>query len=254
MDRRKFLKYSAISAGTVLTAGLIFRLTRPSDPLLDFYRSTEEVLTPALGKKRAAVTMGHIRTKVASLTPSVPYIGGKENIFTQWLTYGVYYLAVYQVLKPLGYSTDQIGMMIYETYEVMADYPKWFLRLVSRLKYGKRYEKRLRLAAEESQKRRYPADWVCNFVVGNGHEFDYGLDITECGIYKFYAAHDARELAAYMCLSDYVASKAFERGLVRHHTIAEGDKLCDFRYKRGRETFVYPLRNGWPPKFRNQGG
>jgi hypothetical protein len=36
---------------------------------------------------------------------------------------------------------------------------------------------------------------------------------------------------------------------VRYHTIAEGDGKCDFRYKKGRETFVYPLRKGWPPKF-----
>jgi hypothetical protein len=52
-----------------------------------------------------------------------------------------------------------------------------------------------------------------------------------------------------MCLSDYVVSCAFDRGLVRYKTIAEGAEVCDFRYKQGRETFVYPLRDGWPPKF-----
>jgi len=247
MNRRKFLKLSAVSAGSVLTAGLIYRLTRPSDPLHDFYKSTEKVLRAHFGKERAAGIMGEVRANHASLIPSVPYIGGKENIFTEWLTYGVYYLAVYRVLKPLGCSMNQIGEMIYKTYEDMADYPKWFLRIVGKLKYGKSYTSRLRLAAEESQKRHYPDSWVCSFVKGDGHEFDYGLDIAECGIWKFYVAHNAQELGPYMCLSDYVVSKAFDKGLVRHHTIAERGDRCDFRYKKGQETFVYPLRNGWPP-------
>jgi len=90
---------------------------------------------------------------------------------------------------------------------------------------------------------------VCTFVEGDGETFDYGLDVTECGICKFYHAQGADELAPYMCLSDYVVSRAFGRGLVRYKTIAEGAEVCDFRYKQGRETFVYPLRNGWPPKF-----
>jgi hypothetical protein len=90
---------------------------------------------------------------------------------------------------------------------------------------------------------------VCTFVEGDGEAFDYGLDVTECGICKFYRAHGAGGLAPYMCLSDYVVSRAFGRGLVRYKTIAEGAEVCDFRYKQGRETFVYPLRDGWPPKF-----
>ena len=254
MKRRKFLKVSAASVGAVLAAGLIYRGTRRSDPLHDVYKSTEKVLTAHFGKERTAEIMREIRTNYTSLTPSVPYIGGKENMFTEWLTYGVYYLAVYRVLKPLGYSMDQIGEVIYKTYEDMADYPKWFLRIVGRLKYGGSYTSRLRLAVEDSQKGQYPCGWVGTFVKGNGHQFDYGIDMTECGIWKSYVAHNAQELAPYMCLSDYVVSKAFDRGLVRHYTIAEGGDRCDFRYKKGRETFVYPLRNGWPPRFLNKHG
>lgn len=34
-------------------------------------------------------------------------------------------------------------------------------------------------------------------------------------------------------------------------SIAEGAEKCDFRFKKGRATFVYPLRKGWPPDFHN---
>ena len=92
-------------------------------------------------------------------------------------------------------------------------------------------------------------DFVSYFIRGTSEEFDYGLDITECGICKLYAAFGADKLSRYMCLSDYVVSKAFNRGLVRYKTIAEGAEKCDFRFKKGRKTFVYALREGWPPLF-----
>ena len=113
----------------------------------------------------------------------------------------------------------------------------------------KKYEEKLRRAAAVSQKRKYPGDFVLSFVEGDRENFDYGLDITECGICKLYDAQGAERLSQYMCLSDYVVSKAFNRGLVRYKTIAEGAEKCDFRFKKGRETFVFPLRRGWPPKF-----
>jgi hypothetical protein len=127
------------------------------------------------------------------------------------------------------------------------------LRIVGGLRYDEAYKGRLRAAVARTQDRRYPGAWVATFVEGDGEAFDYGIDITECGICKFYAAQGAIELAPYMCLSDYVVSDAFDRGLVRYETLAEGAELCDFRYKKVRETFVNPLRDGWPPKFLNRG-
>ena len=113
----------------------------------------------------------------------------------------------------------------------------------------KKYEEKLRGAAAASQMRKYSGDFVSSFIEGDGENFDFGLDITECGICKLYKAQGAEKLARYMCLSDYVVSKAFNRGLVRYKTIAEGSEKCDFRYKKGSDTFVNPLREGWPPKF-----
>jgi hypothetical protein len=250
INRRDFLKLSAVTAGAAVVGGGVgVALLRDPDPLADFYASTEKVLGTRFGQSRARMLVQNIRRAYEGLLPEVPYIGGEDNVFTEWLNYGVYYLAVYHVLKSLGQTVEQSGRIIYETYEAIADRPQWLIRLVGSLKYGQGYVERLRAAAAESQQRRYPGDWVCTFVEGDGEAFDYGLDVTECGICKFYHAQGADELAPYMCLSDYVASQAFDRGLVRQKTIAEGAKVCDFRYRQGRETFVYPLRDGWPPKF-----
>lgn len=253
IKRREFLKFSAIAAGAIGISGTIFYTKyRNADPLKNFYESTQKVLASHFGKDRANTLIKAIRQEYRILAPAVPYIGGKQNIFTEWLTYGTYFLAVYHVLKPSLQGIEQIGHIIYETYEMMADYPGWLLYLIGRLKYSDRYVGHLRKAAALSQERKYPGDWVCSFVEGDGKEFSYGLDITECGIHKFYRSHRAEELTPYLCLSDYVVSQAFDRGLVRYQTLAEGAQVCDFRFKKGRKTFVSPLRHGWPPQFRHE--
>jgi len=182
MNRRRFFRLSAASVGGILVAGSAYRLFRPSDPLHAFHKSTKTALAAHFEKDRVAGMLKDIQAEYASIAPCMPYIGGEKSIFTEWLDYGVYYLAVYRVLKRLRVSLEQAGEIIYRTYEIMADYPKWFLNLVGSLKYGKGYVSRLRTAAEESQNRQYPSGWVCSFVNGDGREFDYGLDITECGI------------------------------------------------------------------------
>jgi hypothetical protein len=254
MNRRKFLKVSAISAGTVaIGGGAIYAITRDLDILDDHFEGTEKVLVTRFGKGRTSGLMKEIRHEYEVLTPEVPYIGGEENMFTEWLTYGVYYLAVYRILKAEGQSVEEVGKVIFDIFQTMADYPKWLLRLVGSLKYNKQYVSQLKEGVAKTQERRYPGDWVATFIEGDGEEFDYGIDITECEICKFYRAQGADELAPYLCLSDYVVSDAFDRGLVRYKTLAEGADVCDFRYKKGRETFVKPLRYGWPPKFFNKG-
>jgi hypothetical protein len=250
VNRRDFLRLSVLAAcGAAVGGGGMYLMTRESDMLEDHYKGTERALAAHYGRDRAAVLAQEIRQQYGALAPEMPYIGGEENMFTEWLTYGVYYLAVHQVLRAEGQTVEQAGKVIYDTFVAMADHPKWLIRLVGYLKYNRAYVGRLREAVTRTQERRYPGDWVASFVEGDGEAFDYGLDVTECGICKFYRSHGVPELAPYMCLSDYVMSEAFDRGLVRYKTLAEGADVCDFRYKEGRATYVNPLRDGWPPRF-----
>lgn len=255
MDRRTFFEISTVAAGAVaLIGGGIFVLKRNSDVLDDHFSATKKVLSSGFGRDKAVTLMRGIHREYEALVPGMPDIGGSENLFTEWLIYGVYYLSVYRVLRSKGLSLEEAGKTIFATFRVLADHPKWLLKLVGKFKYNEKYVRKLKLAAEKTQERRYPGDWVATFIQGDGEAFDYGIDITECGICKFYRAQGAEELAPYLCLSDYVVSNAFERGLVRYKTVAEGADVCDFRYKKGRETFVSPLRAGWPPRFHSERG
>ena len=250
INRRKFFKVSVATGCTVaIGGGMIKFINKRSDVLNEHFDGTQRVLETRFGKKRATKQIKDIRHEFEALAPMMPDIGGKDNRFTAWLIFGVYYLAVYRVLKAQGHTVEETGKIIFDAYNAMADYPKWLLRLVGNFKYNEEYVDRLKIAVAKTQKRRYPGDWVATFIEGDGKKFDYGIDITECGICKFYHEQGAEELSPYLCLSDYVVSRSFDRGLVRYETLAEGSKVCDFRYKKGRTTFVNPLREGWPPLF-----
>jgi len=86
MNRRKFLKVSAIPAGALaIGGGAIYAITRDSDILDDHFEGTEKVLVSRFGKGRTSSLMKDIRQEYEALTPEMPYIGGEENMFTEWL-------------------------------------------------------------------------------------------------------------------------------------------------------------------------
>ena len=97
----------AITAGALaIGGGAIYAITSDPDILDDHFEGTAKVLVTRFGKGRTSGLMKEIRQEYEALTPEVPYIGGEENMFTEWLTYGVYYLAVYRIHKAEGQSVE----------------------------------------------------------------------------------------------------------------------------------------------------
>ena len=103
-------------------------------------------------------------------------------------------------------------------------------------------KKLMKKEAKRSQKRQYPEDFVFNYVEGDGKEFDFGMDFTECAVCKFFHSQGADEFTPFVCLYDFPVSRLTNSGLVRTMTLAEGAEKCTFRYKRGREVI-----QGWHP-------
>ena len=114
--------------------------------------------------------------------------------------------------------------------------PEWILNIYGYFKYHWGRSDKMREQAKISQNRQYPMDFVFKFVEGDGIELDYGTDMIECGIIKLFRKQNAEELVPYICLLDFPISRAFNRGLIRTMTLAEGADRCNFRYKKDRKT------------------
>jgi hypothetical protein len=175
------------------------------------------------------------RREYELLIPQLPYIGGRRNPLTQILIAAGMFLALYRAMEAHGKDVQEIGTFVYEGVErAYGLLPRSALYLYGGLSFTARHRQRERGLALASQQRRYPGDWVYSLVDGDGDEFDYGLDMTECAICKLFHAQAAGEFAQYRCRLDFIMSERMGLGLVRTTTIAEGGEKCDFRYKRER--------------------
>jgi hypothetical protein len=149
---------------------------------------------------------------------------------------------MYRSLRERGASVEEAARLIYLGAASFFDsFPmRWLMRWQGRRMSGRKLLEQRKRAAARSQQRRYPDDWVFEFVEGDGHDFDFGVDYTECGIVKYLAREGAPELAPYLCWIDYPSFAAARLRLERTETLAQGGQRCDFRVSRGTPVHVEP--------------
>ena len=206
---------------------------------LPFFR---RALSTRFSKDEVERIIQQTQDEFCALLPRLPYIGGKQNPLTTNLVACSWFLALYRVLQPRGLSDDEIGDLVYRVAEEwVKSSPRWIGRLqgllvktpLLRIVFGR--------ISRQSQRRKYPGDFVVQFVPGDRHNFDFGLDFTSCAIHKFFQAEQAGHFAKYMCRIDYLTTGFKGIELMRTGTIATGADKCDFRYRLARHPKQQPI-------------
>ena len=175
----------------------------------------------------------------ARLLP-LPDIGGPENLTYPSFLVGPQYVALYEAMRPHGFSARDVGKLVYDLAVYSMAEQKELYRANGQRFFSPQYFALLQAWAQRSQQRRYPLDWVQTVFRGDGTGIDIGVDYTECGLMKYFAAQGVPELAPYPCQIDFPTARAEGTGLARTTTLASDGKVCDFRYKQGRE-----VTQGW---------
>jgi hypothetical protein len=218
------------------------RLLKEFDKTLDRVRG---VFVSRYGEDATGGMLREARDEYKALIPQLPSIGGVQP-HTQFLVSTAWFLAMYRVLKRRGEAVEEVGRLAYQASEAyLRAYPRFLGRFLGFMTFSAGYLRKLQRRAVESHARRYPGDYVFDYVPGQGETFDYGVDYTECGSVKFLLAQGAPDLAPYICPADILYSRALGWGLKRTTTLAEGAARCDFRFRKGGETQVAvpePLR------------
>ena len=220
-----------------------YYIARKSEILTQFYTHSEAwrpFLTNRYGEEFANAVLIETRQQYEVLIPDIPYIGGDENPMTRHLVRSTTSLVLYKVMKAWGKTAKEAGKIVYDA--VVASVSQ--IPAMPGPELSARYIAEEKGQARKSQERRYPVDWVWEFVEGDGVEFDYGLDFLECGTQKLYHAHGADDFLPYYCYLDFLTYRTISWGFTRTKTLAEGDERCDFRFKKGGKT-----EKGWPPPF-----
>jgi hypothetical protein len=191
-----------------------------------------------LGEEQAEEFMRESRQEYEALIPRIPFIGNSLATLTFYIPV-TRYLAVYRALQKQGRTIEEAGRLIYlmGAEEALA-IPPLGRRVMEVLWFSSWLRKRIKKRTIKSQQRIYPADFVMNYVEGDGQEFDYGVDYIECANRKFLQAENAFEIAPYLCATDKPISELMGWGLYRRTTIADGSPICKFRFKKGGKTQV----------------
>jgi L-2-amino-thiazoline-4-carboxylic acid hydrolase-like protein len=254
ISRRSFLKGSLCTAGGCFLPSLLFAkaekmkedtkssanyyLLHREQMLKDFNDTNEgadQWLTSKYGEKIARTITRDAREKFNNLLPLLPDVGGDRNIMIEEISIVAWYVAYYHPMKSHGVSAEEVGRMIYDLYSVsLQQIPEAKALADGAEKFTSEYITRIKKWAAWTRKKEYPANWVVAFVSGEGRDFDYGYDYTECALVKYLKAHGAGEVAPYVCLTDFIRSRTYGTGLRRSKTLAQGDNVCNFRYKKSR--------------------
>jgi hypothetical protein len=201
------------------------------------------VIISRFGQEFAGSVLREAHREFETLIPQIPYIGGDENHLTGELIGSVRYLAFYEAMKKHGKTAEETGKILYDAILARVGEPQAPIPPSERLTTEQLMERR-RKRAERSQERRYPQDYVYEFVIGDGLEFVYGYDFSECAAQKFYQAQGADEFMPFYCYIDFPRSMVDGSGLSRTMTLSEGHEKCNHRCKEGRG-----VKLAWPPPF-----
>jgi len=208
--------------------------------LADFDRIAGKYLKPALSVRYKDTDTDKVldlaRDRYKELILALPDIGGDNNPLTYDLTSCVPMLALYQALKSFDKDPLDSGVIFNEVFEQL--YASGDMGSAEELKQKgasmftpKSYEETKKLA-DFLKLKIYPENFVFSFVEGDGKNFDFGWDFSECAIIKFFKRYGAEALVPYACKLDFVESRYCKTGLKREHTLAGGGPKCDFRFKK----------------------
>lgn len=251
LDRRQFLKCTGCTSLMLLCGNLLFAhggtaamaqdnyYLAQKDRLMKDFKATVDgasrILAPGLGPERTAKMSRDALAHFERLIPGLPSVGGDRNLISYLIPVAGWYVALYGALRQYGKTAEDTGKLLYDLDEAQfRAMPEAQKKMMSERMFSPKYKDMFREWTSWTQRHEYPANWVARFVEGQGGNFDYGCDYTECALLKYAASQKVPELAPYICLADFPSSRAYDSGLIRTKTIATGDGVCDFRYKKGR--------------------
>lgn len=211
-----------------------------------FLHISKEILLPKFNEPEIEEIFNEIRNEFENLIPEIPYIGGRKNPNTSMLVYSVSILAFYRILENKGMIYREIGEFTYELSEKINKIRVHKLEKTDQNPvdqyFNDTYINFNKSFAKATQQKKYPDDFVMEFVEGDGKTYDYGYRFTECGIHKLFKKLGAEKYVPFLCLGDFAQADVFGFGFTRTQTIGNGAPICDHRFLKSGTT-----PRAWPP-------
>jgi hypothetical protein len=211
--------------------------------LLDDFDRASELMNPSLvvryGEELADALRRDARSEYELLIPDIPFITGlRARLLNIFLLITAQEVAVYKAMKKRDMLPGEAWEVCHEALRMnVSKIPRWKRWLLRNLMFSGFVKKIMARRALRQEIGRF-GDFEIEYVVGDGRDFDVGVNYLKCGNYQFAITHGAEAFAPYICMSDIALSDAMGWGLTRTQTLADGCDHCDFRMKKGAATQI----------------
>ena len=191
------------------------------------------------GEETADALYRDARQEFEAIIPQIPRIrGARARILNGFLRITAQEVAVYKAMKKRGKTAPEAWEICHEAIRLrMKAFPRWKAWLFRWLMFSSLVKQIIRRRAQKRKQLRF-GDFEVRYVIGEGNDFDFGVDYVRCGNQELVKKLDAEEFAPYVCMSDIPLSSALGWGLIRTQTLADGCDHCDFRFKKGAGTQI----------------
>ena len=199
----------------------------------------EDSLVKRYGQEFAGMLKTEIHQEYEKLIPEIPYIPGfRAKPLNFFLLCTAQELAVYKGMKKHGKPVGEAWEVCHEALRLRtAAIPKWKQWLLKHFMFSSLVVKIMRKRARKQEKAQF-GDFEIEYLIGDGVDYDFGVNYLQCGNLDFVNKHGGEEFAPYVCMSDISFSDALGWGLIRTQTLADGCHHCDFRFKKGAPTQI----------------
>lgn len=216
--------------------------SRKEKLLKDFDRISALIkasLVARYSKEFTSTLQREARQEYEKLIPEIPYIkGSRASALNSFLLCTAQELAAYKAMKKHDKPPGEVWELCHEALRFrLAEIPQWKLWLLRRFMFSRLVRKIVARRSRQQQKVRF-GDFEVEYLIGEGDEFDFGVNYLQCGNLTFVKRHGGEEFAPYVCMSDIVLGEALGWGLIRTQTLANGCSHCDFRFKKGAPTQI----------------
>lgn len=216
--------------------------SRKQDLLNDFDETAGLVRDPVVaryGEAFADTLHSEIRREYEILIPEIPYIKGpRGRALNTFLLITAQELAAWKAMNGQGKSAAEAWELCHLAIRAKAErIPRWKRLMWRRLMFSK-LVRRIFARREKQGQTLHLGDFEVQYLLGDGDEFDLGVNYLQCGNHRFVMEHGGEEFAPYVCMSDIALSDAMGWGLIRTQSLADGCDRCDFRFKSGAPTRI----------------
>ncbi|MFX0145658.1 MAG: L-2-amino-thiazoline-4-carboxylic acid hydrolase [Candidatus Hodarchaeota archaeon] len=210
-------------------------------------RIVKDLLMERFDESKSEDLINRMRKEYEEFLPKIPDVGGKKNLFISIITDKVSLLAMFFILEKEGYKYREIGQFAIkfteiETKNAIERVEKKGMDLLD-FYFNDVFFNSAKAHCDDTLKRKYPDNWVMEYVDGTNEDFDYGLNVSECAIHKIYKKLRAEKYAPFGCLIDFAQANVAGFGLTRTESLANGALGCDHRFTRTGNT-----PKAWPPE------